>query len=460
MFRRILIANRGEIAQRIIRACRELGVESVAVYSEADAGAIYLRQADDTICIGPPPGALSYLAIPSIIAAAEIADVEAIHPGYGFLAENAHFAEVCRSCQITFIGPDPETISAVGDKANARSMAMQADVPVVPGSEGPVADEEQAKQVASQIGYPVMIKACSGGGGRGMRIARNDPSLASGFRAASSEAEAAFGDGTVYIEKYVENTRHVEVQILADGEGNIVHLGERDCSIQRRHQKLIEECPSVVVDQKLREEMGAVALRAAAAVDYEGAGTVEFLWCEGEFHFLEMNTRLQVEHPVTEATTHVDLVQHQIRVAANERLALQQVEIKFSGHAIECRINAEDPEQDFRPSPGRLEVFELATDQGPGVVRVDTHLEAGDSIPVHYDSLIAKVIAHAGTREQAILTLVRALKASRIEGVQTTLALHLAVLESPAFTSGDYDTSSIPGWTDAKLLRDASHTAS
>ena len=438
MFRRVLIANRGEIAQRVIRACRELGVETVAVYSTADADAIYLRQADDTICIGPPPSGKSYLDIPSIIAAAEVADVEAIHPGYGFLAENAHFAEVCRSCKIQFIGPEPETIAALGNKVHAREIARKAGVPVVPGSDGPVEDEKRALDVARTIGYPVMIKASAGGGGRGMRIARNEPSLVAGFHAASAEAEAAFGDGTVYLEKLVENPRHVEVQILADRHGNVVHLYERDCSIQRRHQKLIEESPSPALTPEMRARICESAVKVARAANYTNAGTVEFLLGrDGSFYFIEVNARIQVEHTVTELVTGLDLIQQQILVASGERLAFSQADVKVSGAAIECRINAEDPERDFMPSPGRIDLF--VPPGGPGV-RLDSHCYSGYRIPPNYDSMIGKLLAHRSRRDLAIRTMLRALDEFAIEGVKTTIPIQRSILSHSDFRSGDHDT--------------------
>ena len=438
MFRRVLIANRGEIAQRVIRACRELGIETVAVYSTADADAIYLRQADDTICIGPPPSAKSYLDIPSIIAAAEVADVEAIHPGYGFLAENDHFAEVCRSCKIQFIGPEPETIAMLGNKVQAREIAKKAGVPVVPGSDGPVEDERRALDVAREIGYPVMIKASAGGGGRGMRIARNEPSLVAGFHAASAEAEAAFGDGTVYLEKLVENPRHVEVQILADRHGNVVHLYERDCSIQRRHQKLIEESPSPALTPEMRQRICESAVKVARAANYTNAGTVEFLLArDGSFYFIEVNARIQVEHTVTELVTGIDLIQQQILVASGERLAFSQADVKVSGAAIECRINAEDPERDFMPSPGRIELF--VPPGGPGI-RLDSHCYSGYRIPPNYDSMIGKLLAHRSRRDLAIRTMLRALDEFVIEGVKTTIPIQRSILSHSDFRSGDHDT--------------------
>jgi len=438
MFRRVLVANRGEIAQRIIRACRELGIETVAVYSKADADAIYLRQADETICIGPPASAGSYLDIPKIISAAEIADVDAIAPGYGFLSENAHFAEVCRSCNIHFIGPEPETIAAVGNKSNAREMALKAGAPVVPGSDGPVTDERQALGVAQQIGYPVMIKASAGGGGRGMRIARNDPSLINGFHAARAEADAAFGDDTVYVEKFIENPRHVEIQILGDRHGNLIHLGERDCSVQRRHQKLVEESPSPSVDPELRRRMGDAALAIAREAGYHSAGTVEFLLdSRGDFYFIEVNARIQVEHTVTEMVTGIDLIQQQILLAAGEHLELRQEDVRMQGHAIECRINAEDPSKDFQPSPGLLELF--VPPGGPGV-RVDSHAYSGYRIPPYYDSMIGKLLAHRPSRDAAIRTMLRALGEFEIEGPPTTISILRKILSHSDFRTGEHDT--------------------
>ncbi|HEV8111400.1 MAG TPA: acetyl-CoA carboxylase biotin carboxylase subunit [Planctomycetota bacterium] len=438
MFRRVLIANRGEIAQRVIRACRELGVETVAIYSTADADALYLAQADDTICIGPAAAAKSYLDIPTIIAAAEVADVEAIHPGYGFLAENDHFAEVCRSCKIQFIGPEPETIAMLGNKVQAREIAKKAGVPVVPGSDGPVEDEQKALAVAHTIGFPVMIKASAGGGGRGMRIARNEPSLVAGFHAASAEAEAAFGDGTVYLEKLVENPRHVEVQILADRHGNVVHLYERDCSIQRRHQKLIEESPSPALSPEMRQRICESAVKVAKAANYSNAGTVEFLLArDGSYYFIEVNARIQVEHTVTEMVTGIDLIQQQLLVASGERLAFAQSDVKVSGSAIECRINAEDPERDFMPSPGKIELF--VPPGGPGV-RIDSHCYSGYRIPPNYDSMIGKLLAHRSRRDVAIRTMLRALDEFVIDGVKTTIPILRSILSHSDFRSGDHDT--------------------
>ena len=444
MFRRILIANRGEIAQRIIRACRELGVETVAVYSEADADALYLRQADETICIGKAASAESYLDIPSIISAAEIADVDAIHPGYGFLAENAHFAEVCKSCQIGFIGPEPEVIASVGDKSRAREIAMAAKVPVVPGSDGAVKDDVEAARVAQTIGYPIMIKAASGGGGKGMRVASNEPSLKNQMRAAQNEAKAAFGDDTVYLEKFVERPRHVEVQILADNEGNVIHLGERDCSVQRRHQKLIEESPSAALTPKLRDKLGATAVRMAKAANYTNAGTVEFLLDkDNNFYFIEVNARIQVEHTVTEMVTGVDLIQEQIRIASGQSLRFKQKDIQLRGHAIECRINAEDPARNFQPSPGTLTAF--VPPGGPGV-RVDSHCYSGYRIPPNYDSMIGKLLVHRNTRDEAIRTMLRALDEFVIEGVASTIPLQREILKHADFKSGGHDTGFIERW--------------
>ncbi|MEM7311323.1 MAG: acetyl-CoA carboxylase biotin carboxylase subunit [Planctomycetota bacterium] len=451
MFRRVLVANRGEIAQRIIRACRELGIETVAVYSEADADAIYLRQADETICIGPPAGVRSYMNIPAIISAAEIADVEAIVPGYGFLAENAHFAEVCRSCNIEFIGPDPETIDGLGNKANARALALRAGVPVVPGSDGPVPDEETAMRVAQEIGYPVMIKASAGGGGRGMRIASNDPSLVNGFHAARAEAEAAFNDGTLYLEKFVENPRHVEIQILGDREGHIIHLGERDCSVQRRHQKLVEESPSPSITPEMRERMGKHAVAIAREAGYHNAGTVEFLLDKDDnFYFIEVNARIQVEHTVTELVTGFDLIQEQLRIAGGEPLTVKQEDVRLSGHAIECRINAEDPDRDFQPSPGQIELF--VPPGGPGV-RVDSHCYSGYRIPPFYDSMIGKLLVRRDSRRQAIATMLRALDEFVIVGPKTTIPIHRRILTHSDFRAGDHDTGFVERYFSASHPR-------
>jgi acetyl-CoA carboxylase, biotin carboxylase subunit len=438
VFRRILVANRGEIAVRVMRACRELGVETVLVYSEADRNAQYLRLADETICIGPAASARSYLDIPSLIAAAEIADVEAIHPGYGFLSENAHFAEVCQACNIRFIGPSPEAIAAFGDKQKARAIAKKAGVPTVPGSEGLLESEDEALRVARQIGFPVILKAVAGGGGRGMRVAHNDVSLVNGFHQARAEAEAAFKQGGVYLERFVERPRHVEIQVLGDREGNLIHLGERDCSLQRRHQKLIEESPSPALTPELRRAMGAAAIAVVREVRYENAGTVEFLVDRaGRFFFIEVNARVQVEHPVTELVTGTDIVQEQLRIASGERLRWKQEDVTLSGCAIECRINAEDPDANFRPTPGRITAW--IPPGGPGV-RLDTHVAGGSEIPPHYDSLLAKLVVHRPTRREAIATMRRALFEFVVEGISTTIPFHRKVFEHVDFLSGEVDT--------------------
>jgi acetyl-CoA carboxylase biotin carboxylase subunit len=437
MFKKILIANRGEIACRIIWACKELDIKTVAVHSEADRDSLHVRFADEAICIGPPPSSQSYLNIPAIIAAAEITDVDAIHPGYGFLAENAHFAEVCQECNIKFIGPTPNVIRSMGDKAEARRTMKAAGVPITPGSEGLIEDEETALSEAARIGYPVLIKATAGGGGRGMRVARNADELVSAYNTARSEAETAFKNSGVYLERYIERPRHIEIQVLGDEHGNVVHLGERECSIQRRHQKLIEESPSPAVSYELRQEMGRVAVKACQEVGYTNAGTIEFLLDENDnFYFMEMNTRIQVEHPVTELVTVADLVAAQIRVAAGEPLGFTQDDIIFMGHAIECRINAEDPET-FAPSPGRITTLNLPS--GPGV-RVDTAAYAGYFVPPYYDSLIAKVIVHSRTRERAIARMRRTLEMMVVEGIKTTIPIHLKVLSDPDFISGNFST--------------------
>ena len=442
MFKRILIANRGEIALRVIRACRELDIESVVVYSKADADAPYLDLADDAICIGPAPSAKSYLSIPNIISAAEIANVDAIHPGYGFLSENGHFAEICRSSNIEFIGPSVEAILRMGNKTEAKLAAKKAGVPLVPGSDGPVASEAKALEVARAIGYPVLIKAVSGGGGRGMRVAHNDISLVNSMMSAQAEAEAAFGDASVYLERYLEAPRHVEIQIMGDKRGEVVHLGERDCSIQRRHQKVVEEGPSPALNPDLRKRMGRAAVKLAREVGYYGAGTVEFLVEGKEFHFIEVNARIQVEHPVTELLTGIDLVKMQILVAAGEPLPFKQDDIRYEGHAIECRINAEDPEKGFAPSPGRIEVY--AAPGGPGV-RVDSHARAGYRIPPNYDSMIGKLIVRGDDRPEAIARMRRALDEYVIEGVKTTLPLLRRVIRNSYFVAGDYSTRFLDG---------------
>lgn len=438
MFRRILIANRGEIAVRIMRACRELGIETVLVYSEADRNAQYLRLADDTICIGPPVSAKSYLDIPSIISAAEIADVEAIHPGYGFLSENAHFAEVCQACNIKFIGPPPDAIANFGDKQKARAIAKRAGAPTVPGSQGLLTSEDEALSIAHQIGFPVILKAVAGGGGRGMRVAHNDVSLVNGFHQARAEAEAAFKNAGVYMEKFIERPRHVEIQVLGDRDGSIIYLGERDCSVQRRHQKLIEESPSPVLNEEIRRRMGEAAIAICKEAKYENAGTVEFLVDpKGDFYFIEVNARVQVEHPVTEMVTGIDIVQEQIRIAAGLKLRIKQEDVQLRGCAIEVRVNAEDPDANFRPTPGRVTTWMLPG--GPGV-RVDTHISAGSDIPPNYDSLVAKLIVHRPTRREAIATMRRALHEFHVEGIKTTIPFHRKVFEHADFLSGDIDT--------------------
>ena len=437
MFKKILIANRGEIACRIIWACRELGIKTVAVHSEADRDALHVRFADEAVCIGPAPSVQSYLNIPQIIAAAEITNVDAIHPGYGFLSENPHFAEVCRECNITFIGPSPQVMRKMGDKSEAKRTMRAAGVPVTPGSEGLIEDEETAIREAERIRYPVLIKATAGGGGRGMRIARSRDELINAYNTARAEAEVAFKNSGVYIEKYIERPRHIEIQVLADNYGKVIHLGERECSVQRRHQKLIEESPSPAVSYELRQEMGRVAVRAREEVGYSNAGTIEFLLDEdGSFYFMEMNTRIQVEHPVTELVTVSDLVAAQIRIAAGERMNYTQDDVMFVGHAIECRINAEDPDK-FTPSPGRITSLNLPS--GPGV-RVDTAIYNGYFVPPHYDSMVAKVIVHHRTREHAIARMRRALEGMVVEGIKTTIPLHLKILNDPDFISGNIST--------------------
>jgi acetyl-CoA carboxylase biotin carboxylase subunit len=438
MFSKILIANRGEIALRIIRACREMGVLTAAVYSTADTDARYLQLADQAICIGDAPPADSYLNIPRIISAAEIADVQAIHPGYGFLAENDHFAEICRSCKIEFIGPPVSAMAALGDKVACKKLARKAKVSTVPGSEGAVEDEKVAIKIADEIGYPVIIKAAAGGGGRGMRVAHNDVSLRAGLKQARAEAENAFKDSTVYIEKFVEFGRHVEVQILADSHGNAVHLWERDCSMQRRHQKLVEESPSPFLQQSVREKLCESAVRLIKAAGYVNAGTVEFLVDRDQsFYLLEVNARIQVEHPVTEAVTGIDLIKQQIKIASGEPLAFRQKEIPHFGHAVECRINAEDPSRNFAPSPGLI--TEWIPPGGPGV-RLDTHAYAGYRIPPNYDSMIGKLIVHRPTRAEAISTMRRALSEFHIAPIKTTIPLQLQIMDNQQFKDGQVDT--------------------
>jgi len=447
---RLLIANRGEIACRVIRTCRRLGVRAIAVHSDADRDALHVRLADEARAIGPAPARESYLNVDAVIAAARDARADAIHPGYGFLSENAAFAEACERAGIRFVGPGPAAIRAMGLKHEAKALVSAAGVPVVPGYMGEDQSEATLAREAARIGFPLLVKAVAGGGGKGMRVVRDAGSLGEAVRGARGEAESAFGDGRLMLEKFLERPRHVEVQVFADAHGQCVHLFERECSVQRSHQKLLEESPSPALSPEERAKIGAAAARAAAAIGYAGAGTMEFLRDrEGRLHFMEMNTRLQVEHPVTEAITGIDIVKEQLRIAADEPLALEQERIACRGHAIECRINAEDPAQGFRPSPGRLAAFEILRDEGPGTVRVDTHLAAGEEVLPHYDSLIAKVIAHAPTREKAIETMLRALAGARIEGVATTIPLHLEVLVSGEFRSGKYDTSRIPGWKSA-----------
>lgn len=438
MFSKILIANRGEIALRIIRACRELNIRTVAVYSQADKESLHVRFADEAICIGQPASSNSYLNIPAIISAAEITDVEAIHPGYGFLAENPHFAEICESCKITFIGPTPENIRLMGDKMAARTTMQKAGLPIVPGSLAVIKNKEEAIKTAKRIGYPVIIKAAAGGGGKGMRVCHNDISLISSLMAAQAEAEANFGNSNVYIERYIEKPRHIEIQVLSDKYGHILSLGERDCTIQRRHQKLLEESPSPAVDSKLRKRLGELAARGIKAVNYVSAGTIEFLLDQhNNFYFMEMNTRIQVEHPVTELVTGVDLIKEQIRIAAGEKLHIQQDDVVLRGSAIECRINAEDFENNFMPSPGRIETLNLPG--GPGI-RLDTHIYQGYEISPYYDSLVAKIIAYAHNRKDAIKIMQRALHEFHIGPIKTTIPFHLRLLEHPLFLKGDIST--------------------
>jgi len=445
MFEKVLVANRGEIAVRVIRACKEMNIRTVAVYSEADANSMHVQLADEAICIGKGAASESYLRIDRLISAAEISDVDAIHPGYGFLSENAHFADVCESCNIRFIGPNSRTMKALEDKQVSRALAKKAGVPIPPGSDGLVESEQEALAVAKKIGYPVLIKAVAGGGGRGMRVAHNDISMIKGFHTSRAEAEKAFGNAGVYIEKLIENPHHIEFQILGDAKGNIIHLGERDCSIQRRHQKLIEETPSPLFERKEfkdhRKKMGKAALRIAEAAHYTNAGTVEFV-CDdhGNFYFLEVNKRIQVEHPITEEVTGVDLVRQQILIASGEQLRLSQGDVQFKGHSIECRINAEDPFDDFRPSPGRIEMYYSAGGRG---VRVDSHAYAGYTIPPYYDSMIGKLITYGKDRREAMERMNRALGEFMITGVKTTLPFEMAILQDPNFRRGVYSTNFI-----------------
>ncbi len=443
MFHKVLIANRGEIAVRIIRACKELGVRTIAVYSEADRDSMHARLADEAICIGPAPAVRSYLNIPAIMAAAEVADAEAIHPGYGFLAENAEFAEIVLESGYAWIGPPPAAMRTMGDKVRAKQAMKKAGVPVVPGSDGPVATPDEALEIARAIGFPVIIKAAAGGGGRGMKVVRSEPALPHAVMMAQSEAQAAFGDGAVFVEKFLERPRHIEVQVLADRHGNIVHLFERECSLQRNHQKVLEEAPSPFLDDDTRKRLCEAAVAAARAVGYENAGTVEFLVTpDKQFYFIEMNTRLQVEHPITEEITGIDLVEWQLRVAAGEKLPFRQEDIAIRGHAMECRINAEDPFS-FRPSPGKVELWHAP---GGRSVRVDSHLYTGYTIPPHYDSMIAKVIAHAHNREKCIRRMQRALEELAVLGVTTNVELHRRLLANPDFQRGEFDVHFLERW--------------
>jgi acetyl-CoA carboxylase biotin carboxylase subunit len=441
VFKRILVANRGEIALRIFRACRELNIETVAIFSEADRGAAYLELADEAYCVGPPRAADSYLKIDRVISAAEIGNVQAIHPGYGFLAENPHFAEICRSCEIEFIGPTHEAMALVGDKNAARRLAQQIGVPTVPGSKGLVEGEADALSLAHELGFPVLIKASAGGGGRGMRVALNDLALKAAIQQAQAEAQAAFGNGDIYLEKYIEHPRHVEVQVLADTHGNVVHLWERDCTMQRRHQKLVEESPGPQLDPKTRATMCDAAVRLVRAANYTNAGTVEFIVTQsGDFYFIEMNARIQVEHPVTEFVTGIDLIKAQILVAAGEKLPYQQEDVVQRGAAIECRINAEDPDKKFRPNPGTITRLRIPGGFG---VRFDSHVHEGYVVSPHYDSMIGKLIVHQPTRAEAIACMKRALSELHIEGVKTTIPLHQKILDHAAFNEGRVDTTFI-----------------
>jgi len=453
MIQKILVANRGEIALRVIRAARELGIRTVAVYSEADRESLHVRLADEAVCIGPPPSSASYLYIPRIISAAEITASDAIHPGYGFLSENAHFAEICESCNIRFIGPTSEMIRTMGDKAVARKTAVDAGVPVTPGSPGVLHSADEAVETAKALGYPVIIKAAAGGGGKGMRLAHDEASLRNGVLTAQAEAEANFGSGQVYLERYIERPRHIEFQIIGDRQGNVVHLGERECSIQRRHQKLIEESPSVALTPALRQKMGDAAVKAAKAIRYESTGTIEFLLApNGEFYFMEMNTRIQVEHPVTEEVTKLDLIKAQIAVAAGEPLPWKQADITFQGHALECRINAESVDKNFRPSPGLVRYFHAPG--GPGV-RVDSHLYSGYTVPTYYDSMVAKIICWGRDREESIARMRRALLEIVVDGIDTTVSFHRRILEDPGFLKGEIHTGYLEAWLQANAATPA-----
>jgi acetyl-CoA carboxylase biotin carboxylase subunit len=440
--KKLLIANRGEIALRIHRACHEMGIKTVAVHSTADSDAMHVRLADEAICIGPPSATESYLNIPNIISAAEISGADAIHPGYGFLSENAQFAEIVEAHGLLFVGPKPEHIRTMGDKIEAKRTAGALGLPLVPGSDGAISDLAEAKEIAARAGYPVIIKAASGGGGRGMKVCTSEDQLETLMQQAGSEAKAAFGDATVYLEKYLGNPRHIEIQVFGDGNGNAVHLGERDCSLQRRHQKVLEEAPSPVLGQADRERIGGVCAKAMADMGYRGAGTIEFLWENGEFYFIEMNTRLQVEHPVTEMITGLDLVREQIRVAEGHGLSCEQHQINFRGHAIECRINAEDP-RTFAPSPGTVQQFHAP---GGMHVRVDSGLYAGYKVPPYYDSMIAKLIVYGSTRERCLMRLRRALEEFVISGMKTTIPLHQALLDDPEFQQGAYTIKWLEEW--------------
>ncbi len=441
MFSKILIANRGEIAVRIIRTCKEMGIRTVAIYSEADRNSLHVRLADEAICVGGPKAGQSYLNIPAIVSAAEITDVDGIHPGYGFLSQNAHFAEICESCNISFIGPSAQAIRLMGDKIAAKDLMRKAGIPIIPGSMTAVKSKEEALKTARRIQYPVIVKAAGGGGGRGMRVCHNDVRLISALMTCQAEAEASFGNSDVFVEKYLEEPRHVEFQILGDKSGHIIHLGERDCTIQRRHQKLIEEAPSPAVDAKLRRKMGELAVRGAKAAGYSSAGTVEFLLNkDGSFYFIEMNTRIQVEHPVTEMVTGLDLIKEQIRIAAGESLGMKQDDVTIEGWAIECRINAEDPSNGFSPSPGRIAVYHAPGGRG---VRVDTHVGTGYDVSPYYDSMLAKLITTGSTREQAIRVMQRALEEFLIEPLRTTIPLHRQIFSDPVFWRGQISTDYI-----------------